>query len=145
MTYWSWIYTCRVFGARVNAVWTSHQLYGVLNRQRHDSSFNSLLGQTNWTYQSFALLRYSHFVKGTHRWPNDFTHKWPLKRKVIPCRDVTSRLYLAMIIPNANITNCSRTGYQYINPASETTLIVADSLKCQCLSQASERYQQGLI
>ena len=47
-------------------------------------------------YQSFASLA---FVRGIHRWPVNFPHKWPVTRKMLPLDDVIMvSIYVGMYI-----------------------------------------------
>ena len=53
-------------------------------------------------YQSSASLA---FVRGIHRGPVNFPHKWPVTRKIFPFDDVIMTCSIMLIIPKAETMN----------------------------------------
>ena len=59
---------------------------GVSNHQPYDCFYSTVYsGADQRKHQSSASLT---FLRGIHRWPVNFPHKWPVTRKMFPFDDV---------------------------------------------------------
>ena len=65
--------------------WRHNGHDGVSNHQPHHCLLNRLFGCRSKKHQSSASLA---FVRGIHRGPVNFPHKWPVTRKMFPFDDV---------------------------------------------------------
>ena len=69
----------------VTLIWRHNGRDGVSNHQPHDCLLNRYSGADQRKHQSSASLA---FVRGSHRWPVNSSHKWSVMRKMFPFDDV---------------------------------------------------------
>ena len=84
--------------------WRHNGRDGVSNHQPHDCLLKRSSSADQTKHQSSASLA---FVRGIHRWPVNFPHKWPVTRKMFTFDDVIVNM------GNPNETKNNRTLYLF--------------------------------
>ena len=65
--------------------WRHNGCDGVSNHQPQDCLLTRLFRCRS---KKISKLRVTGFVRGIHRWPVNYPHKWPVTRKMLPFHDV---------------------------------------------------------
>ena len=75
---------------KMSSQWRHNERNGVSNHQPHDYHYHSTvyLGADEKKTPKTPKLRVIDLCVGTHRWPVNSPHKWPVARKMLPFDDV---------------------------------------------------------